>query len=131
MLVVFLGGCLGGLARYLAVRQWPAAGDRFPWAVWSVNMVGAFILTVTIVIAAELAPSRYLRPLVGTGFCGALTTFSSVVVTVDQLWGRHRAAVAVGYLFATAAGALLASWAGLVTGRWAAARPIAYRRRPG
>ena len=38
------------------------------------NLVGAFVLGVVLVFAAETRGSRHLRLLVGTGFCGALTT---------------------------------------------------------
>ena len=113
--VVFAGGCLGGAARYWATSTHP--GGAFPWSTLAVNLVGAFVLALVVVIASELVSSRYLRPLVGTGFCGALTTFSSVVVSADRLFAHHRAATAVGYLVATLVGGLAAAALGLVTGR--------------
>ena len=114
---VFAGGCLGGLARYAATRVWPSADDHFPWATLAVNLAGAFALTVIVVIAADVVSSRYLRPLLGTGFCGGLTTFSSVVVTVDRLVAHGRAALGLGYLAVTVVGALAAGALGLVVGR--------------
>ncbi len=114
---VFVGGCAGGVVRYGAVTAWPAGSDGYPWSTWAVNVAGAFVLAVVIVIAAEVRPSRYLRPLLGTGFCGALTTFSSVVVAAAQLLGQGRGAVAAYYLVASIVGGLAMAALGLVVGR--------------
>lgn len=114
--VVFAGGCVGGWVRYAVTSAWSAPERSFPAAVLTVNVVGAFVLGVIVVVAAEV-PSRYLRPLLGTGFCGALTTFSSVVVAVARQVSLGRPATAVGYLCATISAGLLAAYAGVVTGR--------------
>ena len=87
-------------------------GD-FPWATLAVNLAGAFVLSVVVVLAADVVPSRYLRPLLGTGLCGALTTFSSVVVTVDRMLAHGHAGTAAAYLLATLAGGLAAAVLGL------------------
>jgi len=125
--VVFAGGCLGGATRYWFTTAHPAGTGAFPWSTLAVNLAGAFVLTFVVIIAAELVPSRYLRPLVGTGFCGALTTFSSVVVTADRLFARDRVGTGVAYLVATVAGGLAAAVLGLLVGRWLATG----RRRDG
>jgi CrcB protein len=126
---VFLGGCVGGWARYAVTTAWPTAAGRFPWATLTVNAAGSFILAVVVVVAAELVPSRYLRPLLGTGFCGALTTFSSVVVTADELFAHRHPATGTGYLLASIGAGLALGWSGLLAGRAAVARRR--RRRPG
>ena len=64
---------------------------------------------------------RYLRPLLGTGFCGAFTTFSSVVVTTDLLLAHGHAGTALAYLGASIGGGLAAALLGLVAGRALAA----------
>jgi CrcB protein len=117
VLAIFIGGCVGGYVRYAAVSAWPTPSGGFPWSIFWVNLAGAFILTLIIVIAAEVAPSRYLRPLIGTGFCGALTTFSSVVVATDQLFAHHHARTATAYLLGTIVAGLAVSLLGLVVGR--------------
>ncbi|HJQ00711.1 MAG TPA: CrcB family protein [Jatrophihabitans sp.] len=117
LLVVFVGGCLGGWARYRITSTWPTPNGRFPWATFDVNIAGAFILALVVVAATELVSSRYLRPLLGTGFCGAFTTFSSIVVTADLLFAHHQPQIAVAYLAASIVGGLAAASIGLVLGR--------------
>ena len=126
---VFVGGCLGGWARYAITSAWPARSG-FPWATFMVNVTGAFVLPVVIVVAASILSPRYLRPLIGTGFCGAYTTFSSVVVTTDQLFTHRHPGTAVSYVVASIVAGLVAAWAGLVVGRAAAGRRGRERRSP-
>ena len=114
---VFLGGSVGGYARYAVTKAWPASASEFPWSTLAVNTSGAFVLGLVVVIATDLAPSRYLRPLVGTGFCGALTTFSAVVVSADQLLAHHHRGAAALYLLSSILGGLAACWFGLAAGR--------------
>lgn len=115
--LVFVGGCVGGYGRYAITRAWTSTRDGFPWATFTVNTVGAFVLAAVIVIATDLRANRYLRPLIGTGFCGALTTFSSVVVSTDELLAHHHAGTAAAYLSATTAAGLAAAAAGAVLTR--------------
>ena len=117
--VVFVGGCVGGLARYEVVRAWPAGRHGFPWSIFAVNDVGAFVLALLLVVAAGmLPPPTYVRPLIGTGFCGAFTTFGAVVATADELVAHGHAGTAAGYVVASVAAGLAAAIAGLVAGRW-------------
>ena len=120
---IFLGGCVGGLVRYLVTEHWSSTSGSFPWPTFTVNIAGAFVLAVLIVVVSDvLGPSTYLRPLVGTGFCGALTTFSSIVVATDQLIAHGHAGVAATYLVASIVAGLAAGALGLVLGRSFAAR---------
>lgn len=121
LVAIFVGGCGGGALRYALAQTWPAGADEFPWTIFSVNTSGAFVLALVLVIAADVLPSRYLRPLLGTGFCGAFTTFSSIVVTVDQLVAHGHPAVAGAYLAGSIGAGLGAAWLGLVAGRTIAA----------
>jgi CrcB protein len=120
---VFLGGAVGGLARYAITSVWPTGTESLPWATFAINTGGAFLLSLLAVLLAEMwAPRRYLRPLIGTGFLGAFTTFSSVVVVADQLTAHGHAATAAGYLAGTVLAALAAAALGLVLGRAIATR---------
>jgi len=120
--VIAVGGFVGGLLRYAVSLALPAGASGFPWAVVAVNTGGAFLLGLVLVLVLEvLPPTTYLRPLVGTGFCGALTTFSSVAVGTDQLIGRGSGLLAAGYLLGSLLAGLAAAWLGIVLGRWVAA----------
>ena len=59
----------------------------------------------------RLPLSTYRRPLLGTGFCGAYTTFSTMQVEILTLIEHHRYVVAVGYAAASIAAGYLAIWA--------------------
>lgn len=125
--VVFLGGCVGGLVRYVVGLAWSSDPLGFPYEVLAVNLAGALLLPVVVVTGAEIRPSRYLRPLWGTGFCGALTTFSAVVVALVRQVSAGSYGVAAAYLAATVVGGLAAAALGLVLTRALVAR----RRRTG
>jgi fluoride exporter len=76
LLLVFLGGALGAPARYLADRLVQSTVDTvFPLGTLAVNVAGSLVLGALVGAAAVLPPELAL--LLGTGFCGALTTFSS------------------------------------------------------
>lgn len=78
-LLIGLGGILGANARYLvsvwAAGRWPAA---FPYGTLIVNITGSLLLGVTLaLLGTRPGGSADARLLVGTGFCGAYTTFST------------------------------------------------------
>ncbi|MBW0020244.1 MAG: fluoride efflux transporter CrcB [Mycobacterium sp.] len=78
---IFAGGALGSAARAaLAVLAAPDPA-RWPWPTFSVNIVGAFLVGYFTTRLLERLPlSSYRRPLLGTGLCGGLTTFSTMQV---------------------------------------------------
>ena len=115
--VVFAGGCVGGCARYAVTSAWTSSRGGFPWSTLAVNVAGAFVLGIVVVLATQPHRHRHLRPLVGTGFCGALTTFSSVVVATDQLAAHHHVPTALAYVATTTVAGLFAAAAGLAAGR--------------
>ena len=88
---VFVGGALGTAARAgLATFAVPNPG-HWPWPTFVVNIVGAFLLGYFSTRLLERLPlSSYRRPLLGTGLCGGLTTFSTMQVeTVRMLEHQH------------------------------------------
>jgi fluoride exporter len=122
VLAILAGGFAGGLARYGVTMLWPSGGLAFPWAIVAVNCGGAFVLGLLIVLIADvLRSSRLLRPLLGTGFCGAFTTFSTVVVAAAEMLAHGRAATAGLLIAASVVGGLAATAVGLATGRSIAA----------
>lgn len=105
---VFVGGAVGTLARAgLATLTAPVPG-HWPWATFTVNIVGAFILGfVTTRLLERLPLSAYRRPMLGTGLCGGLTTFSTMQVeTLQMIQHRHYGLAATYTLVSVAAGLL-------------------------
>ena len=118
VVAVFVGGCAGGLARYLEVRTWPSGSSALPWSTLAVNLVGACLLAALVTWADRARHAGLSRALLGTGFCGAYTTFSSIVVDADRLIANGSVWTAVGYVIASFAGGLLAAAVGMfVTAR--------------
>jgi len=95
---VFVGGALGTLARAgLATVMAPDPG-RWPWPTFIVNIVGAFLLGYfTTRLLERLPVSSYRRPLLGTGVCGGLTTFSTMHVETVRMLEHHHYGLALGY----------------------------------
>ncbi|WP_310725344.1 fluoride efflux transporter CrcB [Streptomyces sp. N2A] len=77
-LLVIAGAVVGAPLRYLTDRAVQARHDTlFPWGTFTVNVVGSLILGLVTGAAAAGAASSHLQLLLGTGFCGALTTYST------------------------------------------------------
>ena len=106
---IFAGGFVGAVARAELVEALPHAGGEWPWATFVVNLAGAFALGYFTTRLQERLPlSAYRRPLLGTGFCGALTTFSTMQVELLRMLDRTEAGLAFGYAAASIAGGLVA-----------------------
>lgn len=111
VLLVALGAAVGAPLRYLtdlAVQRW--LGAAFPWGTLVVNVAGSFVLGFAVGLPAPPA----VAAVVGTGFCGALTTYSTFGYETLRLAraGRRRHAV-VNVLGSVAAG-LSAAYAGIL-----------------
>jgi fluoride exporter len=106
---IFAGGALGALAR--AVLGTLAVPDpaRWPWPTFVVNIVGAFLVGYFTTRLLERLPlSSYRRPLLGTGFCGGLTTFSTVQVETLKMIEHGHWGLAAGYTVTSIVVGLLA-----------------------
>lgn len=112
---IFVGGALGSLARSGLVKAFPTAPDHWPWVTFSVNIAGAAILGLVVTRLQERLPlSAYRRPLLGTGFCGALTTFSTLQVELL----RMPAGLAIAYASASLAAGFGAVFLATHVARW-------------
>ena len=82
IVLVAAGGALGAVLRHLVtLASLRMLGDHFPWGTLIVNVVGSFALGW---LLASTGDSELLSPelklMLGTGLCGALTTFSTFSV---------------------------------------------------
>ena len=74
VLLVALGAAIGAPLRYLTDRAIQARqGTTFPWGTFTVNVAGSLLLGY--LVGLPVAP--WMAALLGTGFCGALTTYST------------------------------------------------------
>jgi fluoride exporter len=94
-LLVVLGAAVGAPLRLLAIRL---AGRSPELGTLAVNVAGSAVLGVLLGLADVPAP---VVALVGTGFCGALTTFSTFGADVVRLVEERAVGRAVGYVTAT------------------------------
>lgn len=95
---ILAGGAIGALVRVGLLQTEAAGAPGWPWITFAVNILGAFMLGYFATRLQERLPlSAYRRPLLGTGFCGALTTFSTVQVELLKMLDAHRYVLAVAY----------------------------------
>src|ERR1700722_14900590 len=106
---VFAGGALGTVARTglsLLVAADPA---RWPWPTFTVNIVGAFLVGYFTTRLLERLPlSSYRRPLLGTGLCGGLPTFSTMQGETLRMLEHGHWLLATSYTVVSVALGLLA-----------------------
>jgi CrcB protein len=114
MLLIMFGGAIGSYLRYL-IGRWVGNqpwAEGFPWGTFIINVSGSFILGVAALVFLERLPPEhedwYL--LIGTGFCGGFTTFSTFE------WETYRLVRdgSWGYALANVAGSVLAGFAGIL-----------------
>ena len=106
---VFSGGVIGSVARAGVAEALPPTPGAWPWATFIVNIVGAFLLGYFATRLQERLPlSSYRRPLLGTGLCGGLTTFSTMQVELLHMLDAGDVGLAFGYAVASVVAGFLA-----------------------
>ena len=107
---IFLAAMLGGLVRYFVSSQLPASPE-FPWGTLLVNYLGIFCLIYLVKgYLAHKGTSKGLVLALGTGFCGGLTTFSSLMLDAVKLLDTERYLSLVLYLILSIGGGLLLAY---------------------
>ena len=102
---IFAGGAIGTLVRAALAEAFPHSATSWPWPTFAVNITAAFLLGYFVTRLQERLPlSSYRRPLLGTGLCGGLSTFSTMQVELLNMLGAHAWGLAAGYAAASIAG---------------------------
>lgn len=108
---IFLGGGAGALLRVWLGEEFSGAATSWPWVTFAINVSGAFALGYLATRLQERLPeSTYPRPLLGTGFCGAYTTFSTMQVEILKMIERGSYGLAGAYAAASLSAGYLAIW---------------------
>jgi fluoride exporter len=106
---IFVGGFAGAVARAELATVLPVDPANWPWATFVANVVGAFLLGWVVTrLADRVPPLAYHRPLLTTGFCGTLTTFSTLQLELLRMLDAGRLPLAAAYALASIVGGLLA-----------------------
>ncbi|GAB3725441.1 fluoride efflux transporter CrcB [Nocardiopsis oceani] len=112
-LMVALGAAVGAPVRFLvdlALKR--RFGEAFPWGTLLVNVAGSLILGT--LMALPVSPET--TALVGTGLCGALTTYSTFAYETVQLTRTGARLRALLYVLASLTLGIGAAWLGLAAG---------------
>jgi CrcB protein len=110
---IFLGGAVGAAVRTGLSELAPTRTGHWPWVTFGVNVVGCLLLGYFVTRLQERLPvTAYRRPLLGTGLCGALTTFSTFEVELLKMLDKGDLGLAVAYGGAS----VLAGFAGVALG---------------
>ncbi len=98
LLAVFVGGAIGSITRTGLTHGFAVGPGQWPWPTFAVNILGAGILGFLIARTQEATPpSMYGRSFIGIGFCGALTTFSTMMIELLGMLESSRWGLAAGY----------------------------------
>jgi CrcB protein len=115
---VAVGGALGSAGRWLVAEALPAAGG-FPWPTFLVNVTGALLIGVLLVVVTDVVTGRpLLRPFLGVGLLGGWTTFSTYAVEARDLLATGALALVALYVVGSLVVGLLATWVGILGTRW-------------
>lgn len=107
-MAVFIGGFAGALARAGLLELWPVTVGNWPWATFAANIAGCAVLAYVITHQSLNGWSSTRLALLGTGFCGALTTFSTVQIEIYELVDLGDVELAAAYAVSSVGLGLLA-----------------------
>lgn len=117
-LLVIAGAVVGAPLRYLTDRAVQSRHDsHFPWGTFTVNVAGSLVLGLLTGMAGAGVVGPRVTALLGTGLCGALTTYSTFSYETLRLAERGRVRAAVANVTASVAAGLCAVFLGLTLAR--------------
>ena len=107
---IFLAGMLGGIVRF-QISIWLPSSPDFPWGTLVVNYLGIFCLVYLVKgYLVYKGSGKGVVLALGTGFCGGLTTFSSLMLDGVKLLDTGRYLSLVTYLLLSIGGGLLLAY---------------------
>lgn len=114
IILVFLGGAVGAVARELLMLTVPDLADGFPLSIFVANIVASFLLGIASGLFEKGALSQNANLFIATGVMGGLSTFSSFVYGgyVLMTGGANGVSVALTYLIASVIIGAIALYAG-------------------
>lgn len=114
LLLVFLGGGIGSLLRYLtSIITQKFYNGTFPVATLTVNIIGCLLIGILVGFFEKIHVNPNLKFLFITGFCGGFTTFSAFSMESISLIQNQQTALALTYILLSVFLGLIAVWAGL------------------
>ncbi|MHB8242325.1 MAG: fluoride efflux transporter CrcB [Solirubrobacteraceae bacterium] len=106
---IFAGGFIGAVGRAALEQSLTVHAGQWPWATFAVNMLAAAALGYFVTRLQErLPPYTYRRAFLGTGICGALSTFSTMMLELLRMIDAGDWSLAGGYGAASLAGGFAA-----------------------
>ncbi len=113
LLMIALGAAVGAPARYLTDRAVQSRHESvMPWGTLNVNVIGSLVLGA--LTGAGTAVSPAVMALIGTGFCGALTTYSTFSFETWRLIEEESYGSAVANVVVSVVAGLAAAFVGYV-----------------
>jgi CrcB protein len=113
-LAVAFGGALGAMSRFFVYNAFIRSNSTYPWATFTVNVVGSFLIGMAFVLITErMEMGPYWRGVVTVGFLGAFTTFSTFSMDVIGLLEQGEITRAILYVLSSVVVCIIAAWLGL------------------
>jgi CrcB protein len=107
LLASVAGGVGAGLRYLVDIGVMSVTKGRFPWGIVVVNITGSFVLGI---VTASIPDAAFI---VGAGFLGGYTTFSTAMLDALALWRDGERPASAGHLIGTFAASVLAAIAGV------------------
>lgn len=117
--MVALGGALGAMGRFSIAKYMSQYNSGlFPWATFSTNILGCFLMGILFVCITErFAVLEPYRPLLMVGFLGAFTTFSTFSLEIIALFNQEAWLTGFSYLILSCFCGVLGAWLGILVAR--------------
>jgi len=118
LLLVIAGAAVGAPLRYLSDRAIQSRHDSvFPWGTFAVNVIGSLILGLVTGAVSAGGASPQVQLALGTGFCGALTTYSTFSYETLRLLEGDARFLAAANVAASIVAGLVAAFLGVAAGQ--------------